>query len=457
MEFIFNIYDVHQQGAVNRDELAALLNHVPKSIMRVGRAASVDSTNHHQQHQRGDGQQRRSTAPVRHSPPSSTGTASAVSRGDGFDRCSPDRSSSGTGTSVGATAIGGGVGSAGDGADGVVVAGELSRDPSDDDVAAKTAPEASAEIEGKDNAPLTSGNLMQLHLASLSQSQSGEESTASPEGAVEGATAAAGTSSPPPVPRSSSAEEAESGGGGSGGEASGDSGRSSPVGPSTSPPTGPLATCSPSAGGEAAPPSCSTVVEAAVVGTTANGSGGGGGSDVYGYEGGVDSCGDGGACAEAHGAGGLPMTSNASTGGDTEVIHTVSGGGGGGAVSPSGDEVGTAGGATMSEGGVGDNRTSSKGADRGRRRGSRSNSALFVPGGKGSSGGAGRGAVGRSSNTLHSDASTDDGTSTAAPEHPYHAHWEEFTNNDIVDQVGRVVEILPCVWPVDRDVSRVLL
>ncbi|CAN0474007.1 unnamed protein product, partial [Ectocarpus sp. 12 AP-2014] len=33
VEFIFNLYDIHGQGAVNRDELAALLNHVPKSIM----------------------------------------------------------------------------------------------------------------------------------------------------------------------------------------------------------------------------------------------------------------------------------------------------------------------------------------------------------------------------------------------------------------------------------------
>ncbi|CAM9330850.1 unnamed protein product, partial [Sphacelaria rigidula] len=344
VEFIFNIYDVHQQGAVNRDELAALLNHVPKSIMRFGRAASLDGTNHHHhQHQRNDGQQRRSTAPVRHSPPSSTGTAPAVSRGDGFDRCSPDRSSSGTGVSVGATAIGGGVGLAGDVAAGVTAAAPLSRDSSDDNLATATAPEA-AEIEGKDNAPLTSGNLMQLHLASLSQSQSGEESTTSPAAAVAGATAGAvGASPPAPMPGSSSVEEAGSGGGGSSGEVSGDSERSSPVGPLSLSPTGPLAASSPSAGGEAAPPSCSAVIEAATAGTTANGSGGGGGSGVCGYEGGsADSCGDCGACAAAHGAGGLPMTSNASTGGDTEIIHTVSGGGGGGAVSPSGDEVGTA-------------------------------------------------------------------------------------------------------------------
>lgn len=344
---------------------------------------------------------------------------------------------------------------AGDVAAGVTAAAPLSRDSSDDDLATATAPEA-AEIGGKDNAPLTSGNLMQLHLASLSQSQSGEEDTTSPAAAVAGATAGAvGASPPAPMPGSSSVEEAGSGGGGSSGEVSGDSERSSPVGPLSLSPTGPLAASSPSAGGEAAPPSCSAVIEAATAGTTANGSGGGGGSGVCGYEGGsADSCGDCGACAAAHGAGGLPMTSNASTGGDTEIIHTVSGGGGGGAVSPSGDEVGTAGGATESERGVGDNRLSRKGADRGRRGGSRGNGALFAPGEKGSSRGAGREGVGRGSNTLHSDASTDDGTSAAAPEHPYHAHWEEFTNNDIVDQVRKVVAFLLCVACRSRTCSK---
>ncbi|CBN79428.1 n/a [Ectocarpus siliculosus] len=44
VEFIFNLYDIHGQGAVNRDELAALLNHVPKSIMRFGRAVALDAT-----------------------------------------------------------------------------------------------------------------------------------------------------------------------------------------------------------------------------------------------------------------------------------------------------------------------------------------------------------------------------------------------------------------------------
>lgn len=37
--------------------------------------------------------------------------------------------------------------------------------------------------------------------------------------------------------------------------------------------------------------------------------------------------------------------------------------------------------------------------------------------------------------TLRSDASTDDGTTTSAATHPHYAHWEDFTNNDIVDQV----------------------
>lgn len=38
-------------------------------------------------------------------------------------------------------------------------------------------------------------------------------------------------------------------------------------------------------------------------------------------------------------------------------------------------------------------------------------------------------------NTLHSDASTDDGTSAAGTAPYWSRHWEEFTNNDIVDQV----------------------
>lgn len=44
----------------------------------------------------------------------------------------------------------------------------------------------------------------------------------------------------------------------------------------------------------------------------------------------------------------------------------------------------------------------------------------------------------------HSDRSTDDGTCPTVHEYPHHAHWEEFTNNDIVDQVTRQFSPLSC-------------
>ncbi|CAM9376386.1 unnamed protein product [Chrysoparadoxa australica] len=43
VEFIFNIYDVHGNGSVSKEQLAALLNHVPKSIMQFGKAVSMEN------------------------------------------------------------------------------------------------------------------------------------------------------------------------------------------------------------------------------------------------------------------------------------------------------------------------------------------------------------------------------------------------------------------------------
>lgn len=43
VEFIFNIYDVDGTRAITKEELTALLNHVPRSIIRFGRAVSMES------------------------------------------------------------------------------------------------------------------------------------------------------------------------------------------------------------------------------------------------------------------------------------------------------------------------------------------------------------------------------------------------------------------------------
>ncbi|CAM9239606.1 unnamed protein product [Phaeothamnion confervicola] len=45
--FIFNIYDVHGTGTVGREELAALLNHVPRSVMRFGKAMALEHNSMH--------------------------------------------------------------------------------------------------------------------------------------------------------------------------------------------------------------------------------------------------------------------------------------------------------------------------------------------------------------------------------------------------------------------------
>lgn len=428
MEFIFNIYDVHQQGAVNRDELAALLNHVPKSIMRFGRAVSLDGAHnadphhHHHQHSHArhghEGQQRRPSAPARHSPPSSAGTASGLSRGDEFGRCSPDRSSSGTGIGIGAALGPGGSASAATGAAMTATAASMASTAISGVAERGGARTIKLELvggggvatrggdilgENNMNTPLTSGNLMQLHLASLSQSQGDEEEAGA--GARAGARAGAGAASPRGVVAAASCSAEgrngtalERAGGASSVEFS-RSGRSSPAGLAMSPP---------SAGGGEALASCAA----------------GGGA--------TGAC---GTCVAhgAHGAGGLPLTSNASTGGDTEILHTVNGAcGGGGAVSPSGDDLGT--GPMISGHGAGGHSAAEKGVDGPRQGDSGRGEMSGAPGG-GHAGGGG-GVMG---NTLHSDASTDDGTSAVAPEYPYHAHWEEFTNNDIVDQVCFIV------------------
>ncbi|CAM9562557.1 unnamed protein product, partial [Ectocarpus sp. 13 AM-2016] len=259
VEFIFNLYDIHGQGAVNRDELAALLNHVPKSIMRFGRAVALDATaaeanhhHHHHHHTQSHGgnhhhhhhpphreQPRRSSAPAcasasvehhhpaahhphpthhagrpqRHPPPSSAGTvSSAFSAG----RCSPDHLPA---SSPPAAIVGDGgldvvapvaapvvAGGSGGGSSSIAAAGGVV-------AAVPGAGGAGGEEEGggaagsSPPAPLlTCGNLMQLH-ASLSSNAGSERED--------------GVAMPPSVAGGGAATDAERGSCGDGGSGSG--------------------------------------------------------------------------------------------------------------------------------------------------------------------------------------------------------------------------------------------
>ena len=47
IHFMFNMYDVGQEGSVTRQELSLLLNHVPKYILRGGKWQSKPSQDNH--------------------------------------------------------------------------------------------------------------------------------------------------------------------------------------------------------------------------------------------------------------------------------------------------------------------------------------------------------------------------------------------------------------------------
>lgn len=252
---------------------------------------------------------------------------------------------------------------------------------------------ASASAAVGMNAPLTSGNLRQLHLASF-----GEDGPAGVTGTAHGNDDGEGILSPALVGGLEVESHTASGAGGGGGAAS-------PLGFSDmAESSSGLAGSPPSAGGADASRDFAVALAAP-------------GDDMgVGYE-----------------AGGLPLASNESTV-VAEVLHIADDTGGvGGLPSPSGDDgrprpvSGLRGGGGQAVVG--------NGVGRGRERGGRTPRGV----------GARRGSARVARNTLHSDASTDDGTSTATHEHPYHAHWEEFTNNDIVDQVNRLSTCISAV------------